>query len=97
MLLGAPGNLQYLKQYGFKTFEDANYHWTEVSKQTPHIKNFVESLPYEYLKRVRIMKLKAGDKLPSAELFYLDHNNDLNYLFQKFHFPLKVFEIDAFQ
>ena len=23
------------------------------------------------------MKLKAGDKLPSAELFYLDHNNDL--------------------
>ena len=23
------------------------------------------------------MKLKAGDKLPSAELFYLDQNNDV--------------------
>jgi len=27
------------------------------------------------------MKIKAGDKLPSSELFYLDKNNDV----KKFH------------
>ena len=27
------------------------------------------------------MKLKAGDKLPSAELFYLDQNNDVKKLY----------------
>lgn len=46
--------------YGFKNFEEANYKWTKASEDTPKIKEFVKALPYEFFKRVRIMKLKAG-------------------------------------
>ena len=46
--------------YGFSSFEEADYKWTGISAQTPEITNFVKGLPYEFYKRVRIMKLKAG-------------------------------------
>lgn len=37
-----------------------DYHWTELSKQTPVIKKFWQAFPFEHLLRVRFMSLGAG-------------------------------------
>jgi hypothetical protein len=43
--------------------EDANYHWTELSKLTPTITNFWKSFPTERFARLRFMELEAGGRI----------------------------------
>jgi len=55
-----PSKTEHFDRYGFKTQEEANYHWTEVCEFLPTTVDFIKSLGYEQYDRVRIMKLKAG-------------------------------------
>jgi hypothetical protein len=55
-----PSKTEHFDRYGFKTQEDANYHWTEVCEFLPTTTQFLKSLDYSQYDRVRIMKLKAG-------------------------------------
>ena len=48
------------EQYGFKTEEEANYHWTDICDKAPYIVNMIKSLPYSKFNRVRIMRLEPG-------------------------------------
>lgn len=48
------------EQYGFKSAEEANYHWTEVCDKFPTCVAFLKSLGYNSFERVRIMRLSAG-------------------------------------
>ncbi len=48
-------------QYGFKSEEEANYKWLpQPLKQCPSICDFVKSIGFKKLSRVRIMKLAPG-------------------------------------
>jgi hypothetical protein len=55
-----PSKTEHFDRYGFKTQEEANYHWTEVCEFLPTLTSFIKSLEYSQYDRVRIMKLKAG-------------------------------------
>lgn len=46
--------------YGYQREEDVPYQWTRISKNTPNIKKFWESFPYEHYRRIRFMELKPG-------------------------------------
>jgi Aspartyl/Asparaginyl beta-hydroxylase len=48
------------EQYGYKTLEEADYHWTDACEIFPTCTEFIKSLNYERYERVRIMKLAAG-------------------------------------
>lgn len=50
---------EHYVQYGFKTQDEAKYHWTEVCDIIPNIYNFLNNLPYRRFDRVRIMKLNG--------------------------------------
>lgn len=56
----SPTATENYEQYGFKSVEDANYHWTEVCDLFPKCVEFIKSLKYSKYDRVRIMKLAAG-------------------------------------
>lgn len=47
----------HFTSYGFKTLEEADYHWTDVCEQVPNLYNFLSKLPYSMFERVRIMRL----------------------------------------
>lgn len=51
---------EHWTQYGYKSFEDANYRWTTACERLPLCTEFVKSLGYDLYDRVRIMKLDAG-------------------------------------
>lgn len=51
---------KHFTHYGFTSFEDAGYHWTDVCSQAPTLCNFLRALPYARFHRVRIMKLAPG-------------------------------------
>lgn len=48
---------EYHSRYGFETFEDAKYNWTEVNRYTPSLSSFLKNLEWERFERVRIMRL----------------------------------------
>jgi hypothetical protein len=56
----SPTATENYEQYGFKSIEEANYHWTEVCALFPTCTAFIKSLKYEKYDRVRIMKLAPG-------------------------------------
>jgi len=56
----SPTATENYEQYGYKTAEEANYHWTEACEFFPTCVDFLKSLGYERYERVRIMKLAAG-------------------------------------
>jgi hypothetical protein len=56
----SPTATENYEQYGYKTAEEANYHWTEACEYFPACVSFLKSLGYEKYERVRIMKLAAG-------------------------------------
>jgi hypothetical protein len=39
---------------------EPEYHWTDLSASTPHIKQFWQQFPFERFARVRFMQLEAG-------------------------------------
>lgn len=46
--------------YGFKSFEEAGYHWTDVCDKVPNLSSFLQSLPFTKFHRVRILRLASG-------------------------------------
>ncbi len=56
----SPTATENYEQYGFKSAEEANYHWTEVCDLFPTCVEFIKTLKYSKYDRVRIMKLAAG-------------------------------------
>lgn len=48
---------EHWPQYGFKSLEEANYHWTSVCEYFPKTVEFIKRLGYAKYDRVRIMKL----------------------------------------
>lgn len=48
---------KHFTHYGFKSFEDAGYHWTDASHKVPSLSKFLQGLPYVRFHRVRIMRL----------------------------------------
>lgn len=57
---------------GFENFKDHEfeYHWTDIAAECPKTVEFIKSLPYERLQRVRFMYLKAGG--------LIDYHRDVN-------------------
>jgi hypothetical protein len=53
----APDKTENYDRYGYKSEEEANYHWTDVCKHCPYIVDIIKSLPYKQFSRVRLMKL----------------------------------------
>lgn len=51
---------QNYEQYGYKTQEDADYHWTSICNRCPYIVRLIKSLPFSKFDRVRIMRLSPG-------------------------------------
>ena len=72
---------EHFDRYGFKTQEDANYHWTEVCEYLPTLTNFIKSLNYNQYDRVRIMKLKAGG-------FIMPHTDGKGRIFGPFNIAI---------
>jgi hypothetical protein len=55
-----PTKTENFEQYGYKTQEEANYHWTSICKECPYIVSTIKTLPFNKFDRVRIMKLDPG-------------------------------------
>lgn len=51
---------KHFVHYGFESFDEAGYHWTEACEQIPTLCRFLQSLPYTRFHRVRIMRLAPG-------------------------------------
>ena len=67
----SPHQTEYFEQYGFKSEEDANYHWTSVTKLCPYITELVKRFPFKKFSRVRIMKIEPGG-------YIMPHNDTPN-------------------
>ena len=50
---------EHFDRYGFKTEEEANYHWIE-NIPCPYIIDLIKKLPFKSFSRVRIMKVAPG-------------------------------------
>jgi len=72
---------QNYDQYGYKTQEEANYHWTSICKQCPYIVDTIKSLPFSKFDRVRIMKLLPGG-------YIMPHNDGDGRIFGPLNIPL---------
>lgn len=55
-----PTKTQNYEQYGYKTQEEADYHWTSICRKCPYIVDTIKSLPFSKFDRVRIMRLSPG-------------------------------------
>jgi hypothetical protein len=51
---------EHYVQYGFTTLEEAGYHWTDACDRLPLLTEFIKSLPFKLVDRVRIMRLAPG-------------------------------------
>lgn len=51
------------RNYGYTDEKQVPYQWTEISEQTPTIKDFWMQFPYENYRRIRFMQLKAGSTI----------------------------------
>jgi hypothetical protein len=51
---------KHFVHYGFKTFEEAGYHWTDACEELPNLSDFLQALPYIKFHRVRVMRLAPG-------------------------------------
>jgi len=60
--------------YGFKSFKEAGYHWTDVCERTPALSIFLQSLPYVRFHRVRIMRVAPGG-------YVMPHQDDVRRAF----------------
>jgi len=68
-------------QYGFKTEEEANYHWTDICDKAPYIVDMIKSLPYSKFSRVRIMRLAPGG-------YIMPHNDGEGRFFGPYNLAL---------
>jgi hypothetical protein len=81
------------EQYGFKSVDEANYHWTDVCDRFPSCVEFIKSLQYTKYDRVRIMKLSAGGyimphvdgpgRIFGALNIAINNPKDCNFYFKK--------------
>jgi hypothetical protein len=76
-----PSKTENYDRYGFKSEEEANYHWTEVCEFLPNTVNFLKSLNYEKYGRVRIMKLNAGG-------YVMPHTDGVGRIFGPFNIAI---------
>lgn len=67
--------------YGFKTQEEANYHWTSISDKIPYITSLIKSFPFKNHGRVRIMRLAPGG-------YVMPHTDGTGRIFGPFNFAL---------
>jgi hypothetical protein len=59
---------KHFVHYGFKSFDEAGYHWTDACDRVPNLCKFLQSLPYDKFHRVRIMRLAPdGYILPHTD------------------------------
>lgn len=59
---------RHFVHYGFKSFDEARYHWTDACDKVPTLCSFLQSLPYVKFHRVRIMRLAPyGYIMPHAD------------------------------
>ena len=68
-------------QYGFKTEEEADYHWTDICEKCPYIVDTIKSLPYSKFSRVRIMRLAPGGHI-------MPHNDGDGRIFGPYNLAL---------
>jgi hypothetical protein len=68
-------------RYGFKTQEEANYHWTEVCDLIPNTVSLIKSLPFTNYGRVRIMRL-------SPHGYIMPHTDGPGRIFGPYNFAL---------
>jgi len=69
-----PTATENYEQYGYKTVEEANYHWTDACEYFPTCTEFLKSLGYQTYERVRIMKLHASG-------YIMPHNDGVGRMF----------------
>jgi len=77
----SPEKTENYDQYGFKTEEEANYHWTDICEKCPYITDTIKSLPYSEFSRVRIMRLAPGGHI-------MPHNDGEGRIFGPYNLAL---------
>lgn len=77
-----PYQTEHWDRYGFKSLEEANYHWTKVCDiLLPTTSKFVKSLPFADHGRVRIMRLAPGGHI-------MPHRDGAGRIFGPYNFAL---------
>jgi len=72
---------EYHSRYGFNTYEDANYNWTEVNDFTPTLTHFLKELKWNRFERVRIMRL-------APQGFIMPHTDGNTRMFGPFNIAI---------
>ena len=76
-----PHQTEHWDRYGYKSQEEAGYHWTEICELAPTLTAFVKSLPFDNHGRVRIMRLSPGG-------YIMPHRDGPGRIFGPYNFAL---------